>query len=631
MPPFKALPKSETAAKEQGLVTIMNFFSQKAAPGRPAKKTSKAGRPAQKRSALLAEVPIAAAVAPKAKKIKATRQNWSKGEGLKRMSDAVAEWKVELAKPEKNRDSVHLFSEKRGIPYTTFQDHIAKDEKKLIKLGSGVGRKPLISSKTQEVIVDVLVRKDRANQGLGVGGAIDMIEQMHPDLRREQIDRCFRRTVRPAFKERLTNPVAAQATTTKRTAVTVQQQWRWHKVSSFHVQFPKLTLTGTFLSLPKCMDDVFAELLRRNECPANGGGGVSFRELMSHFILASDEACLLASGGTAKVLGEKGKQKHEKILHDSRVSITIVRCAAAGGATGPTNFCLEGTKVKPGYTSDFLQRHGAAPGSSIVMTPTAFMTEQAWVEMAEVRAKGMRSMPVIKDHPEYWLVEVLDGYAAHFSSPIALDIYYKHKILQVKEEGDTSQLCQLYDQDPAKKDKGALYSGNDMLRQAASSTKGVIDQYGLVNVALMAVRQGNSNPQMWINAAKKVNLHPDFRRPFSTWLEEKRSFLEGGKGFKMESYSTDVYPLLWPIWHAMVPAEKKHVMEIVERNGGYNPKCLHELYTEVHVLYKDMQKLRLCVEAAKETPTIWKWVCPWRILWAPWHLIWRKRLLRSPL
>jgi hypothetical protein len=107
----------------------MNFFSQKAAPGRPAKKTSKAGRPAQKRSALLAEVPIAAAVAPKAKKIKATRQNWSKGEGLKRMSDAVAEWKVELAKPEKNRDSVHLFSEKRGIPYTTFQDHIAKDKK----------------------------------------------------------------------------------------------------------------------------------------------------------------------------------------------------------------------------------------------------------------------------------------------------------------------------------------------------------------------------------------------------------------------------------------------------------------------------------------------------------------------
>jgi hypothetical protein len=37
---------------------------------------------------------------------------------------------------------------------------------------------------------------------------------------------------------------------------------------------------------------------------------------------------------------------------------------------------LEGTKVKGGYNSAFLQRHGAAPGSSIAMTPTAFMTDK---------------------------------------------------------------------------------------------------------------------------------------------------------------------------------------------------------------------------------------------------------------
>ena len=56
----------------------------------------------------------------------------------------------------------------------------------------------------------------------------------------------------------------------------------------------------------------------------SGGGGVgpAFRELMPHFILGSDEACLLASdGGKVKVFGDKGKHKHEKILADSRVSI----------------------------------------------------------------------------------------------------------------------------------------------------------------------------------------------------------------------------------------------------------------------------------------------------------------------
>jgi hypothetical protein len=324
---------------------------------------------------------------------------------------------------------------------------------------------------------------------------------------------------------------------------------------------------------------------------------------MKHFIVTGDEACLMASAtGQVKILGEKEKQKHEKILNDSRVSITFVRTAAAGGATGPTNFCLEGTKVKAGYNSAFLQRHGAAPGSTITMTPTAFMTEKAWIEMARERAAGIRAMPFIRDHPDWWVAEILDGFGAHFSSPEALKIYYEMKILQLKEEGDTSQVNQLYDQEPAKKDKVVLRSGVDMLRQAASVSKGVLDQYALVNVGLMAVRQGNENPEMWVNAAKKVNLHPDFRRPFSAWLEEKRGFLEGGKGFKLEDYSTDIYPLLPALWHGIAPAEKRLVMDIVERNGGYTAKCLHELYFEAHVLYKDMQKLRLCVEAAKENP-----------------------------
>ena len=44
-------------------------------------------------------------------------------------------------------------------------------------------------------------------------------------------------------------------------------------------------------------------------------------------------------------------------------------------------------------------------------------------------------------------------------------------------------------------------------------------------------------------------------------------------------------------------------MSIVDRNGGcYTMKCLHELYFEGHVIYAEMQKLRICVDAAKENP-----------------------------
>jgi hypothetical protein len=54
--------------------------------------------------------------------------------------------------------------------------------------------------------------------------------------------------------------------------------------------------------------------------------------------------------------------------------------------------------------------------------------------------------PVIKAHPNWFCIEILDGFAAHFNSPEALQIYYDHKIIQVKEEGDSSQVNQTYDQ-----------------------------------------------------------------------------------------------------------------------------------------------------------------------------------------
>jgi hypothetical protein len=59
---------------------------------------------------------------------------------------------------------------------------------------------------------------------------------------------------------------------------------------------------------------------------------------------------------------------------------------------------------------------------------------------------------------------------------------------------------------------------------------------------------------------------------------KKRSFLEGGKGFKLGAFSNDVYPLLPQFWHAMLPSEKRVVMAIVERNGGYTLNFLQELY-----------------------------------------------------
>ena len=104
MAPPKKLPKTEEAAKEQGLSSMTSFFSLKPKPGRPTKNSSKAGRKAAAESPDAAAVaaPTAAVAKPQAKKVAIARRNWSKGEGLKAMTDAVAEWEQEQKKQKKN-------------------------------------------------------------------------------------------------------------------------------------------------------------------------------------------------------------------------------------------------------------------------------------------------------------------------------------------------------------------------------------------------------------------------------------------------------------------------------------------------------------------------------------------------
>jgi hypothetical protein len=114
--------------------------------------------------------------------------------------------------------------------------------------------------------------------------------------------------------------------------------------------------------------------------------GKAFEELMDHFILGGDETCLLASDGTVRIIGDTEKRKHEKNLGSPGVSITMYRTGSAAGATGPTLFLPPGAKRKIGFNGDFLTRNDCAPGSTIVMTMTGYMAEEAWLEMAEKTA-----------------------------------------------------------------------------------------------------------------------------------------------------------------------------------------------------------------------------------------------------
>jgi hypothetical protein len=167
------------------------------------------------------------------------------GEGLEKMTDAVKAWEDEQRKPAEQQMSMKKFAKAREIPFSTLQNHVCPDDSKRIKLGSSVGKTSIISSVDQKIIVDVLIRNDRANEGVGVDGAVDILEQMLPQYTHEQLDRSFRRTVRPKNEERLTGPVSAQKTTTQRSAITVAQQWRWHKVNLILINYFRSSSRGS--------------------------------------------------------------------------------------------------------------------------------------------------------------------------------------------------------------------------------------------------------------------------------------------------------------------------------------------------------------------------------------------------
>ena len=65
------------------------------------------------------------------------------------------------------------------------------------------------------------------------------------------------------------------------------------------------------------------------------------------------------------------------------------------------------------FKGDFTKKHKAPPGSKVIPTPNAYMTNKVWNELAPAFAKGLRDLPAIKDYSELWMVLTLDGYVSH--------------------------------------------------------------------------------------------------------------------------------------------------------------------------------------------------------------------------
>lgn len=179
-------------------------------------------------------------------------------------------------------------------------------------------------------------------------------------------------------------------------------------------------------------------------------------------------------------------------------------------------------------------------------------------------------------------------------------IYNESKIILLKEDGDTSHVCQAYDQDVAIKDKITMRSCLDYLRQSEKLQKNVIDGWDLIHVGLAAVRE--LDPKSWITSFTRVNLHPRHRVEFPQWIERIEQFLQGGLSFKQEEMDVDPYALLPSFWHGMSTVEKKQALTILQSHEEYTVECIRQLNSEMNIPLAEMQQLRVCLELALEHP-----------------------------
>ena len=100
-------------------------------------------------------------------------------------------------------------------------------------------------------------------------------------------------------------------------------------------------------------------------------------------------------------------------------------------------------RLRTGFNDEYLLRYGCAPGSQILMTENAFMTEECWIRMTPKLVEGYRSLPYIKENLDWWCLEIFDGFGPHYSSLKAIQHGVDNKVLSVKEEGDLSSINQV--------------------------------------------------------------------------------------------------------------------------------------------------------------------------------------------
>ena len=172
-----------------------------------------------------------------------------------------------------------------------------------------------------------------------------------------------------------------------------------------------------------------------------------FKLVCAYFQMNLDEECVMGSDGSVKVVASIFGKKVQNNMDDFRDSVTIIRIGSAGGSEGPVIFLCT-AKDKSGIPKqlqgDLSKKYGLPKGSCVIFTPTAYLTDDAWLECVPHICAGIREMEGVKDHPDWLVCLTLDGFSSHLQRKMYA-IFKQYNIQLVLEDGDTSQTNQEFD------------------------------------------------------------------------------------------------------------------------------------------------------------------------------------------
>ena len=237
--------------------------------------------------------------------------------------------------------------------------------------------------------------------------------------------------------------VAFQATTTNCTAITTQKLLRTHNTTllawSKQAEWNGWDNCTCEQNLGEDLGTYIVRKAKEEE---------EFMKLKDCFMVNLDESCFMGSEGVLRVIGSAARKKHEKNTSDSRQSITIVRVGSAAGVVeGPHIFLAKGVELttESMLKKNFARIHKAPIGSFVEMTPNAYMTNEVWMKIVPHLCDDIPAMKGITNHSDWWIVLSLHGFGSHLVGK-SLEEFSKRKILVIKEEGDTAQVSQAYNQ-----------------------------------------------------------------------------------------------------------------------------------------------------------------------------------------